>query len=171
MIDIQNFYFSGGQNPLEQPEEASRKAQKILDMFRKRHLLVVHVRHNAKSGAGIHERVAPANGEKVITKDHVNAFKDTNLLEFLRSRKIKNLVICGMMTHMCVEAAVRAASDFNFKCVLIGDACATRALKYGDVEVDARAVHLSTLSTLDRYYAEVMNTDEFLQKMNSGHIH
>lgn len=165
LIDIQNFYFPGGRLPLENPEKASLNAQKILESFREKEMLVIHIQHKAKSGAEIHKNVAPIKGEKVISKNHVNSFKDTDLLEYLRSHQIKQLVICGMMTHMCVEAVTRAAKDYGFDCILIGDACTTRDLKYGNRVIRALDVHFSTLSTLNSYYAKVLNTEEYLDSM------
>jgi len=165
LIDIQDFYFPGGRSPLEDPEKASLNAQKILEKFREKAMLVVHVRHNAKSGAEIHKNVTPIKEEKVISNDHVNSFKDTDLLKYLRANNVKQLVICGMMTHMCVEAATRAAHDYGFDCILVGDACATRDLKYGNQVIKAVDVHLSTLSSLDGYYAKVMNTEEYLDSL------
>jgi nicotinamidase-related amidase len=165
LIDIQHFYFSGGRSPLENPEKASLNAQEILKKFREKGMLVVHIRHNAKLGAKIHKHVMPIKKEKVISKDHVNGFKDTDLLIYLRAHNVKQLIICGMMTHMCVEAATRAAHDFGFDCILIRDACATRDLKYGDKIIKAADVHLSTLSSLDGYYAKVMNTEDYLDSL------
>ncbi len=165
LIDIQDFYFYVGRSPLENPEKASLNAQKILKKFREKGMLVVHIRHNARSGADIHKHVMPIKEEKVISKDRVNGFKDTDLLKYLRAQKVKQLIICGMMTHMCVEAATRAAYDFGFDCILIGDACATRDLKYGDKIIKAADVHLSTLSSLNGYYAKVINTEEYLNSL------
>jgi nicotinamidase-related amidase len=165
LIDIQDFYFSGGRSPLENPEKASLNAQKILEKFREKGMLVVHIRHNARSGAETHKHVMPIKKEQVISKNQVNGFKDTDLLPYLRAHQIKQLVICGMMTHMCVEAATRAAYDFGFDCILIGDACATRDLKYGDKIIKAEDVHLSTLSSLKGYYAKVINTEEYLDSL------
>ena len=163
LIDIQYFYFPGARQPLLNPEEASLNAQKLLVHFRDTDQLVIHVRHNSNTGGEIHENVAPLETEKVISKNSVNSFKDTDLLEYLREYKIKNLVIGGMMTHMCVEAAVRAASDFGFEVTLILDACTTRALKFGDKEIPAEAVHNSTLASLSGYYAKVIDTKTFLK--------
>jgi nicotinamidase-related amidase len=163
LIDIQDFYFPGGRSELVDPESASLNAQKILQKFRENKKLVVHVRHIAEQGAEIHKNVRPEEGEKIVSKKHVNCFKGTDLLEYLREHEIKKLVICGMMTHMCVEAAVRAASDYDFETALIHDACATRALKFGDREVSAADVHASTLSSLNRYYARVLDTQAFLK--------
>jgi nicotinamidase-related amidase len=163
LIDIQNFYYPGGGSALVNPEVAGKKAQILLNYFRKNKMLVIHIRHNANKGAEIHDDVKPLPNEKVISKDEVNCFKNTDLLEFLNKNQIKNIVICGMQTHMCVEAATRAGSDFGFKCTLIYDACATKDLKFGDKIVKSNDVHYSTLATL-KAYAEVIDLETFLKK-------
>lgn len=108
--------------------------------------------------------------EKIISKDHVRGFKDTDLLEYLRSHKINRLVLCGMMPHMCAEAATRAAHDFGFDCILIGDACATRDLKCGSRMIKAVDIHDSTLNSLDGYYAKVMTTEEYLNSLKKNRL-
>jgi nicotinamidase-related amidase len=163
IIDIQYVYFPGGRLPLMNPEEASLNARRILIRFREKNDLVVHIRHNTQTGGEIHKNVAPLETEKVISKDSVNSFKGTDLLDYLKENKVKRLVICGMMTHMCVEAAVRAASDYGFEVIIVDDACATRALKFKDREISADAVHCSTLASLSGYYAKVIDTKTFLK--------
>jgi nicotinamidase-related amidase len=163
IIDVQDFYFPGGSVPLVNPEPASLNAKKILKKFREKSLMVIHVRHNAKSGAGIHANVKPVKGEKVISKNYANSFKDTDLLEYLNKHQMKRLVIVGMQTHMCVEAATRAGGDLGFECILVHDACATRALKFQEKLISAEDVHYSTLSTLSRTYAKVIDTKTFLE--------
>jgi nicotinamidase-related amidase len=64
---------------------------------------------------------------------------------------------------MCVEAAVRAACDLGYKCILIHDACATKDLKFGDRIVKSEDVHYATLSTL-KSYAAVISTEEYLNR-------
>jgi nicotinamidase-related amidase len=161
IIDIQDFYFPGGAMPLVNPEAASRNAARILGKFRKEGRLVVHVGHNAKDGVGFHETVAPISGEKIFYKNEANVFNGTDLLSYLKERKVQRLVIVGMQTHMCVEAAVRAAYDYGFECILVGDACATRNLKYKGREISAECVHDATLAALDRNYATVVDTETF----------
>lgn len=160
IIDIQNFYYPGGASELYQPEIAGKNAQIVLNHFRENKELVVHIRHNFEPGGEIHIDVAPIEGEKVISKDHVNSFKDTDLLEYLQANEITELVLVGMQTHMCLEAATRAGSDYNFKCTVIEDACTTKDLKFGDKVVKAEDVHYSTLSTL-KSYAKVTNIKDF----------
>jgi nicotinamidase-related amidase len=162
VIDIQDFYFPGGKSALVEPEKAAANAALLLADFRKKGLLVIHVRHNSEPGGKINDIVKPLPNEKIISKDAVNSFVGTDLLGFLKTNKIDSLVICGMQTHMCVEAATRAASDYGFKCILVHDACATKDLKFGDKTIKAEDVHYSTLSTL-KNYAVVESTGEYLQ--------
>ena len=162
IVDIQDFYFRGGALPLADPEPAAANAARLLAWFRAEGLPVVHVGHNAKQGKGFRPEVTPLDGEKVIFKDEVSAFKGSDLAEYLRQLGVTRLVVCGMQTHMCAEAAVRAAADLGFAVVMIADACATRDLTFGDRTVAAADVQASTLSTLDRAYARVMTCDGFL---------
>jgi nicotinamidase-related amidase len=162
VIDIQDFYFPGGKSALVEPEKAAAKAALLLADFRNRGLMVIHVRHNSEPGGKINDLVKPLPNEKIISKDAVNSFVGTDLLDFLKTNKIDSLVICGMQTHMCVEAATRAASDYGFKCILVHDACATKDLKFGDKTIKAEDVHYSTLSTL-KNYAVVESTSEYFQ--------
>ncbi len=162
IIDIQDFYFPGGKSALVEPEKAAANAAILLEEFRKDKMPVIHVRHNAESGAEINAIVKPVPGEKIISKDEVNCFLNTDLLDYLKANHIKNLVICGMQTHMCVEAATRAASDLGFNCLLIHDACATKNVTFGDKTVKAEDVHNSTLATL-KNYAQLKSTKEYLR--------
>jgi nicotinamidase-related amidase len=162
LIDIQDFYFPGGRSPLVEPEKAAQNAAKLLDWFREEKYPVIYVRHNSEPGGKINDIVKQLPGEKVFSKDEVNCFIGTDLLDYLKSGRIDTLVICGMQTHMCVEAATRAASDYGFKCILVQDACATKDLKYGDRIIKAEDVHYSTLATL-KNYATVESTLDFLK--------
>ncbi|NOY36361.1 MAG: cysteine hydrolase [Chlorobi bacterium] len=166
LIDIQDFYFPGGTLPLVNPEVAADKASQVLAFFRENKMEVIHVKHAARSFADIYKTVTPHNGEKVFTKTEVNAFLNTGLDQYLRSKNIRYLVICGMQTHMCLEAATRAAHDLGYTCTVLSDACATRDLVYYGKTIIAEDVHLSTLASLDRYYGRVMDVQSFLNAMN-----
>jgi nicotinamidase-related amidase len=165
LIDIQEFYFPGGSSALHEPEQAALQAAKLLHFFREKNWKVVHVRHDFSPGGAIHPSVAPTGNEKVITKKHVNAFRDTDLLEVLQAYQADTLVIAGMQTHMCVEAAVRAASDLGFKSLLAHDACATKDLQFGETFIPSAQVHASTLVSLNRSYTEVISADDVISKL------
>jgi nicotinamidase-related amidase len=163
LIDIQDFYFPGGKSALVEPEKAAKNAARLLDYFRKEKMLVIHVRHNAEPGGKINDIVKPAPDEKIFSKSAVNCFVGTDLLSFLKANKTDTLVICGMQTHMCVEAATRAAGDLGFKCILVHDACATKDLTFGNKVIKAEDVHYATLATL-KNYAKVESTEEYLRE-------
>jgi len=74
---------------------------------------------------------------------------------------VERVVITGMMTHMCVDATARAASDLGFEVIVAEDACATRDLKYGDTVIPADLVHKSFLAAL-KSYGRVMKSEEII---------
>ncbi len=165
IIDVQEFYFPGGRMQLENPEVAGMNAGLLLNLFRDKEFSVYHVRHNFEPGGNIHQYVRPLPNESVFSKDQVNAFAETELLAHLQKDTVERLVICGMQTHMCVEAAVRAAHDLGFTCILASDACATRALQYEEHIIPAADVHFSTLNTLEGSYARVASTEAIIREI------
>ncbi len=167
IIDIQNFYFPGDGPGLENVEQASMVAKDILRTFRDNNQLVVHVRHKANEGFDIHNNVEPTEEEKVITKEEINSFNKTDLLKYLNTNEVDRLVIIGMQTHMCLEAATRAAYDYGFECIVIHDACATRDMKFGEKVIKADDVHASTLATIVAGgYAKVITKETFTESIN-----
>lgn len=173
VIDVQNDYFENGAWELVGAAEASKKAGKIIEHFRANDLPVAHIQHFAvdgnmpffipgTTGAEIHENVKPLEGEKVISKHYPNSFRDTYLLEFLKANDVSEVVITGMMTHMCVDATSRAAKDLGFEVTVIGDACASRDQEINGKLVNADDVHHAFLAALSFFYADVQNTEEFL---------
>jgi nicotinamidase-related amidase len=173
LIDIQNDYFANGAMPLVGAEEAAQKASQVLNHFRAKKLPVFHIQHIAMRptatfflpctfGVGIHAAVQPVDNESVIVKHFPNSFRETELLDQLKSLNINHLVIAGMMTHMCVDATVRAAKDLGFEITLLGDACATRDLEVNGNKVVANDVHHSFLAALSYFYAEVTTCEKYL---------
>lgn len=176
LIDIQNDYFPGGRMELSGSNEAAIQARRLLNEFRieDKKISIIHIQHIAtKEGAAFflpntngvefHSSVKPNMQETVIQKHFPNSFRNTELLDILKLREIKNLIICGMMTHMCIDATTRAAFDYGFNCIVASDACATRSLSFQGTTVPAEHVHLSFLAALNSVYAKVMLTDEIIQ--------
>lgn len=72
-----------------------------------------------------------------------------------------------MMTHMCIDATVRAAFDFGFRCTVVHDACATKDLIFKNATISAVYIHNTILASLNDVYADVMSTEEFFSFRNS----
>lgn len=177
LVDIQNDYLPGGKMELEGSIEASLCAKKLLSHFRKNGLPIIHIQHLSvrpgatffipdTDGVKIHENVMPAENETVFQKHYPNGFRDTPLLNHLYSQQITRLLICGMMTHMCIDATTRAAFDFGFECVVAEDACATRTLVFNETTIPAKYVHCSFLAGLAAVYAKVMKGDDIVSELS-----
>jgi nicotinamidase-related amidase len=171
IIDLQNDYFPGGAMQLEGADAAAANAGRALAKFRGDGMPVFHVKHLSirpgstfflpgTPGAEIHDAVRPRDGETVVEKNFPNAFRGTALQNYLDKHKIKNLVVAGMMTHMCVDASVRQATDLGYKVTLLADACATRAQTFGGETIPASQVHGAFLAALNGFYAKVVNVHD-----------
>jgi len=88
---------------------------------------VLHVQHCGPVGdelepetAGwqISSAVAPTGGEPVFAKHFNSAFRSTGLEDWLRTRQLTTLVICGMQTEHCIDASIKAAFDRGFQVVV-----------------------------------------------------
>jgi nicotinamidase-related amidase len=97
-----------------------------------------------------------------VLKQHVNSFRETDLKEILDRHGVEEVVICGAMSHMCVDAGVRAASDLGYKCVVVHDACATRDQEFAGTVVPAAEVHAAFMAALEFGYARLVSTDDYI---------
>jgi nicotinamidase-related amidase len=176
LIDIQNDYFPGHKMELSGSIQAAAAAARLLAAFRKQKWTVYHIQHISTqpgatfllpdtTGVEIYEAVRPLATEPVITKHFPNSFRDTELLQRLKIDKISSLLICGMMTHMCVDATVRAAFDLGFSSIVTHDACATKELVFNGVTVPAKLVHASYMAALGAVFAQVKGVDEIMENM------
>ena len=178
VVDFQNDYFpsfEGAKFPLVGTEAAAEQGAKLLRRFREKKLPVFHVRHvfvgdNAtffaenSEGVKFYPAFEPQAGEVVITKHEINSFRGTTDLHAqLQEKGIERLLIIGAMSHMCIDAATRAAADLGYQCHVAHDACATRDLQFGGQTILAEAVHAAYMSALAFAYAHVDTTDNLVE--------
>ena len=173
LIDLQNDYFPGGKWTLSGIETAADNAARVLAAARAAGDLVIHVRHEfptpeapfftpGSEGARIHPKAKSREGEPVVLKHHVNAFRETDLKALLDRHGVEEVVLCGAMSHMCVDAGARAASDLGYRCVVVHDACATRDQEFEGTVVPAADVHAAFMAALRFGYARLVSTEEYL---------
>jgi nicotinamidase-related amidase len=138
------------------------KAKKALDLFRSKKLLVVHIQHIADSdkatfflpnteGALIREIVKPLPEERVFIKHKVNSFENTGLQEYLASKGIKKLIVCGMQSNVCVEKGSLHAATNGYTVSVLEDAIAA---------VDLNA-HNGAIERLKAGGVEIVKTDNY----------
>lgn len=175
VVDLQNEYLPTGKLPLTGIESALKNAARIIADARSNGIPVIHIRHEfvtpgtpffvpGSDGVLIHPTVAPSDEELVIVKNYPNSFLKTDLKKTLDEKGIEEVTVVGAMSHMCIDATVRAASDFGYKTTVVHDACATRDLEFGGKVVPAEQVHTALMSALEFGYAKVIKTDDYLAK-------
>lgn len=173
IVDVQQDYFPQGRMELAGSIEASLEARRLLDFFRKETMPVVHIKHISTrkdaafflphtDGINFHENVKPLASEKIIEKHYPNSFRDTGLAEYLASEETRELVVCGMMSHMCIDATVRAAFDKGYFVYVAHNACATRDLIFDGVDIPAKQVHGAHMAALASAYARVLSALEII---------
>ena len=135
---------------------------------------VFHVQHiNLRKGATyflpntkgveIHENVKPLENEIVIQKNFPNSFLETNLEVELEKLSVTELVICGMMSHMCIDSTTRAAFDLGFDCIVAHDACTTKDLEFLGEKIKANDVHNSFMSAFGSIFTRVVSCENLLK--------
>ncbi len=103
-------------------------------------------------------------GEEIIIKHRPDSFLGTNLKEKLEEKSVDAFVVCGMMTHMCIDTTVRAAGNYGYSVTLIEDACATRDLVWGGITVLAEQVQTAYMAALDGTFARVLKADAWIKE-------
>jgi nicotinamidase-related amidase len=166
LIDLQNEYLDG---PVAVPDAAAAiaNAAHLLQHARDSGTPIFHIAHRGKasglfdraaSRGQIAEAVAPLPGESILEKTLPNAFAGTALEAQLKATQRANIILAGLMTHMCVSSTARAALDLGFRTAVAADCCATRALPDGHGgTIDAGTVHKVALAELSDRFAIVVH--------------
>lgn len=74
-------------------------------------------------GHDLIDELQPLPNEPVIDKPGYGAFHQTDLAQILQTRSIRELILGGVTTEVCVHSTLREAVDRGYRCVLAGDAC------------------------------------------------
>ncbi len=175
VIDVQNGFDHPSWGKRNNPG-AEQQIAKLLTAWRSNGLPIYHVQHASTSSEGFfqegrhsfeHKELArPLPSEPIYKKSVNSAFIGTNLEQDLRLAGIDTTVVVGLTTNHCVSTTARMSGNLGFKTYVIADATATfDNVAWGGAFRSAEEVHLSALSDLNHEFAEIVNTEEVLQKM------
>ena len=107
--------------------------------------------------AKVPDVLAPAADEMIIPKTSSSVFISTNVDYVLRNLRVRQLILCGVVSDQCVESAVRDACDLGYLVTLVPDACATFTEERQQASVRAIAG-----------YCRQRSTDELLAALSAG---
>lgn len=167
MIDCQNTYRQGLMQ-LTGVEAAIVEARKLLEKARALQIPVIHIQHDAGVGSpydvtaeigAICDEVAPIAGELVITKNYPNSFMATDLDQQLKALGIKNIVLAGFMTHMCINSTAHGGFNLGYSVAVVASATATRPLFAANGKVlSAQEVQDGAIASTRDLYAAIVDT-------------
>ena len=133
IIDAQVNMFTEGSSVFE-GEGLLHTIRCLIDQARVAHLPIVYVQNNGSEGDPdipgtpgwqIHPAVTPETGDIVIQKHTPDSFHETNLQSELEARHIRQVIIVGMQTEMCIAATCRRAHELGYDVTLVKDAHST----------------------------------------------
>ncbi len=176
VIDMQNYFVHpDGGAFIPETQVILPNILTLVDTFRRAHLPVIYTRHahNDLKDAGqmgvwwddlpmegtfdsrLIDELSPKKEELVIRKEKYSAFSEKSLLRKLQSLKIKELVLCGVMTHICVETTARDAFMNDFQPIVVMDGCAS----------NSEELHLAALKTLAHCCSIVTTCNDIVSKL------
>jgi nicotinamidase-related amidase len=107
-------------------------------------------------GHDIVDELKPLPGEPVVDKPGKGAFYATDLDQILKDRGIKQLVVCGVTTEVCVQTTVREANDRGYDCLVLSDCVASYFPEFQRVALDmikAQGGIFGWVTTSDKFLA------------------
>jgi nicotinamidase-related amidase len=103
--------------------------------------------------------LTPEPDEPIVDKPGSGAFYSTELEHILRRRGVRNLIIMGVTTEVCVNTTLREASDRGFDNLLLEDCCAATVS-----ELHQAAVEM--VRSPDSIFGAVSSSDKFVQAIS-----
>ncbi|MFB8024341.1 cysteine hydrolase family protein [Streptomyces sp. NPDC056465] len=133
VVDVQRA-FVRGDGALPEAERLVDRTAGLIARARAAGALVVHVQNDGPPGADdephtpgweLHHPVGTGPAEAAIRKTHDDAFQETSLESLLSASGARSVVVCGLMSEMCVQATARTAVARGYRVALPHDAHAT----------------------------------------------
>lgn len=152
-------------------EELVTNIRRLMLTARQNSIEVIYIRHDdgaghpltkGAEGFAIYEAFAPAAGEKIFDKTVNSPFRDTGLLEYLKEKGETRLIVSGLQTDYCIDAAVKCGFEHGFHVYVPAHANSTFDNAFMTAEETYRYYNAFMWN---KRYAECLSMEEMLQIM------
>ncbi|EJT5939269.1 TPA: cysteine hydrolase family protein [Clostridium perfringens] len=101
--------------------------RELINTSRKNNIEVLYVIHDdgvesdltkGKDGFEVYEEFKPMEQEKVFVKNVNSSFRETGLLEYLREKGEKNIIVVGLQTDKCIDATIKCGFEHGFNMIV-----------------------------------------------------
>jgi len=181
VVDMQQGFYDASWGPTTNYPECENNVDRLLAEWSARQMPIVVVRHDSRNpnsplfadGAGndLHESVQAVRADLLVTKTVNSSFYGSPDLEsWLVSRQIKQIVVCGIQTNLCVETTARMGGNLGFDVIVPLDATRTFDLAGPDGTV-IPAVTLMQVTATNLHgdgFAQVVSTREVLESLKEA---
>jgi nicotinamidase-related amidase len=104
------------------------------------------------------DELTPHPGEPVVDKPGYGAFHQTDLAQILHARGIRDLILGGVTTEVCVHSTLREAVDRGYRCVLASDAC-------GSAHPHLHTAALQMVAVEGNLFGHVVSSDSLIAEL------
>jgi nicotinamidase-related amidase len=175
VVDVQNYFFDRRSGAfLPGSARILPRISRLAEAARSRGWPVIHTVHCEPAGPGnlmaSRWRRLPEGteakpfpglrrlaGEAVVGKQHYSAFMGTDLAARLAKKGINDIILCGVMTHLCVDTTARHGFMLGFRPVIAADACCSSRPE----------LHAAALACLGHGFAEISTVAKIIRSIHA----
>lgn len=145
--------------------------RELINTAREHKIEVIYIRHDdgaqcaltkGKDGFDIYEEFQPCANEKIYDKTVNSVFKDTGLLEYLKTNEETELIVTGLQTDFCIDATVKCGFEHGF--TMIVPAYANTTVNNEFMSGEKSYAYYNEFMWKNRY-AKCMSMKDVLEKM------
>ena len=174
LVDIQKAFLDKDYPGIKRNNpEAELICGKILEIWRKKKLPIIHVRHSSdnvdsklhksKPGFEFNDYVTPRADEIILEKRVNSAFIGTDLKAILDKSSTETIIIVGMTTNHCISTTARMSGNLGYNTYLVSDSTACFNTKGVNGEIiDCEVIYETSLANINEEFASIINSNELI---------
>jgi nicotinamidase-related amidase len=125
IVDMQEIFFNHPQYYLHNNEQLVMNINKLIKQAHEKNIQVIFIQHTdqkeqdelfeGKNDWKLHKNLLVASTDKIIKKAKWDSFYQTELLDYLKTNEIEQLIFAGAQTEFCLDTTIRAAYSLGYQ--------------------------------------------------------